>query len=106
IHRSLEGGAGLLGALLLAPFPGAPGRDDHDDEHRGRHDIVPPAVPQLLEPFPADFLVDLVEDVGQKTSPARNALGGRSPVAPHGHPGGKSAVWPSYGRDTPSLSTA
>ena len=67
--RRLEGRAGLGRLLGLPPFVAAPSRDRRDHEERRRHDIDAVAVPQLLELFPADFLVDFPEDIGHEASP-------------------------------------
>ena len=63
----LEGRAGLGGFPGLPPRVAAPGGnpDDHEDERRDDKVAVP--VPQLLELFPANFLVNFLENIGHGT---------------------------------------
>ena len=48
----------------LVPFIDAPAADPHDNEEYHPDDEVLVPLPQLLELFAADFLVDFAEDVG------------------------------------------
>ena len=77
---SLDKGRGLLesgtrsGSLLgLPPLIAAPARDAHDDEHAQRDEIYAVSLPQLLELFATDFLVDFVENIAHGTRPNPNS---------------------------------
>src|SRR5262249_32959052 len=63
-ERGFIGGAGFLGLFHLPPFPGAPCRNDENDQDGGGEDVVAPPLPQLLELLAADFLVDFAKDIG------------------------------------------
>ncbi len=76
--RSLESRAGLGCLLGLPPFVAAPSRDRRHHDERRRHDIDAVPVPQLLELFAADFLVDFLEDIGHELIPAPDP---RPPIA-------------------------
>jgi hypothetical protein len=70
---SLEGCAGLGGFLRFPPRIAAPSGDRHDHEDERRHDIIAIPVPQLLELFPANFLINFLENVGHGTFPPTDA---------------------------------
>src|SRR5262249_42647133 len=68
------GGARLSGPADLPVVVAAPRRDCGDHQDDRSHDIVAVTVPQLLELFPAYFLVDFGENIRHETSPPFGAL--------------------------------
>ena len=60
----LEGGAGLGGLLGLPPLVGPPAADRDDQQNAGGDEQYAVALPQLLELFAADFLINFLEDIG------------------------------------------
>ena len=60
----LEGSARLGSFLRLPPHVAAPGRNRHDQQNGGGDGVIAVALPQLLELFSPNFLVDFPKDVG------------------------------------------
>jgi hypothetical protein len=50
--------------LSLPPFITAPRGDQENDEDGSSHDVVAVPIPQLLELFPPDFLINFIENIG------------------------------------------
>ena len=65
-ERGLEGGAGGGGLLGLPVFIAAPGADRGDDQDGERNEVDAVTLPQLFQPFAADFLVHFVKNIGQE----------------------------------------
>src|SRR5262249_57798725 len=63
---SLESGAALGGLLALPPHIAAPSRNRREQQNGCRDGIIAVAVPQLLELFSTDFLVDFLKAVGHE----------------------------------------
>src|SRR5207245_352725 len=66
--------SGLGGLAYLPVVVTAPGCNPGDHQDDRRHYIVAIALPQLLELFAADFLIDFGENIGHETSPPFGAL--------------------------------
>ena len=63
-YSGLEGGAGLGGFLALPPLICAPAADRDDQQNAGGDEEDAVAVPQLLELFSANFLINFLKDIG------------------------------------------
>ena len=63
---SFEGGAGLGSLLGLPPHVSAPSCNRQNQQNGGSRDVIAVAVPQLLELFSSNFLVDFVKNVGHE----------------------------------------
>jgi hypothetical protein len=70
-HRGFKVGARSRGSLGKPIFVAAPSTNSGDDQHSSRNQINAVPVPQLLELFAPDFLIDFVKDIGQESTPAR-----------------------------------
>ena len=78
----LERGARLACEPGLVPVVGAVAADPGNDQKCERDDEEAVLVPQLLELFAANFLIDFIEDIGHEKSPGR-----RFPARPCSQPG-------------------
>ena len=77
--RGLECRAGRGGLLGLPPFVAAPAADAATISTTSGDEVDAVAIPQLLELFAADFLVDFVKDVGHELPLPRALAAARSP---------------------------
>src|SRR5580698_10436858 len=96
-HRGFEGGAGFGRLLGLPPVIAAPAGDRDDDENAAGNGEVAVALPQLLQPFAADFFIDFLEYVGH--GPVPNTRQKICPKSPQNAAAISLTMWHEQGKD-------
>src|SRR5690349_1663996 len=77
--RLLKRCARKRGLLRLPPLVTAPAADAYNDDDAGRNEVNAVALPQLFEPFAADFLINFMENIGHASALKASSQSGSPP---------------------------
>src|SRR5690348_4300465 len=98
-NRRLESRADLGGLVVFPPIVTAPSGNADNDQHESGEDVSAIPLPQLLELFPSDFLVDFPEDIRHEILQPRRRSGRPFPPLGTASPSARKInMWQGQGK--------